>query len=237
MCEKESLPETPVNGNTVCGAIRELPWRNICLSDNPVEVLNEHLFLLVGRYVPTKVIRVRNKDKPWFDDQCRHSFGLNQKAHLQWTRDRSRVNWEEFVCYQVRANETNSEAKRQFSDRNRDVLMNVQSLHKWWSTLKSAVFSSSSSLPLLVSESGRLVCESVGKADLLSDNFDSKQSRKAVDLLFTCHPSPSLTTFALRSNEVRRLVLDLDPYGGTDPLGMFSIFLKITADVMAPRLV
>ena len=58
-----------VNWNTVCGAIRELPWRNIWLSDNPVEILNEHLSLLVGRYVPTKVIRVRNKDKPWFDDQ------------------------------------------------------------------------------------------------------------------------------------------------------------------------
>ena len=27
-----------VNCNTVCGAIRELPWRNIWLSDNPVEV-------------------------------------------------------------------------------------------------------------------------------------------------------------------------------------------------------
>ena len=36
-----------VNWNTVCGAIRELPWRNIWLSDNPVEVLNEHLFLMV----------------------------------------------------------------------------------------------------------------------------------------------------------------------------------------------
>ena len=32
------------------------------LSDNPVEVLSEHLSLLVGRYVPTKMIRVRNKD-------------------------------------------------------------------------------------------------------------------------------------------------------------------------------
>ena len=42
--------------------------------------------------------------------------------------DRFRVNWEEFVRYQVRPNETYSEAKRQFSDRNRDVLMNVQSL-------------------------------------------------------------------------------------------------------------
>ena len=39
-----------------------------------LKVLNEHLMLQVGRYVPTKVIRVRNQDKPWFDDQCRHFF-------------------------------------------------------------------------------------------------------------------------------------------------------------------
>ena len=35
---------------------------------------------------------------------------------------------------------------------------------------------------------------------------------------------------------MRRLLLDLDPYGGTDPLGMLPLFLKGTADVMAPRL-
>ena len=80
------------------------------------------------------------------------------------------------------------------------------------------------------------MCESVGKADLLLDHFDSKQSREAVDLLLTCHPSPSLTTFAFRSSEVRHLWLDLDPYGGTDPLGMFPLFLKRTADVMASHL-
>ena len=135
-----------VNWNTVCGAIRELPWRNIWLSDNPVEVLNEHLSRLVERYVPTKVIRVHNKDKPWFHDQCRHAFGLKQEPQLRWTRDRSLVNWEEFVHYQVRSNETYAEAKRQFSDGNWDVLMNVQSPPKCWSTLKSAVFGSSSAL-------------------------------------------------------------------------------------------
>ena len=74
----------------------------------------------------------------------------------------------------MRSNETYSEAKRQFSDRNRDVLMNVQSPNKWWSILMSAVFGSSSSLPPLISEGGGLVCESVGKADLLSDHFDNK---------------------------------------------------------------
>ena len=33
---------------------------------------------------------------------------------------------------------------------------------------------------------------------------------------------------------MRRLLLDLDPYGGTDPLGMFLLFLKRT-DVMVSR--
>ena len=147
-----------VNWNTVCGAIPDLLGCNISLADNPVEVLNEHLSLMVERYTRTKVIRVRNKDKPWFDDQCRHAFGLKKEAHLWWTHDRSQVNWEEFICCQVRANETYSEAKHQFNVRNIGVLMNVQSPHKWWFTLKSAVFSSSSSLPPLVSLGSGLVC-------------------------------------------------------------------------------
>ena len=72
--------------------------------------------------------------------------------------------------------------------------------------------------------------------DLLSDHFDSKQFRMAVVLPLTCHPSSSFTTFAFRSSGVRRLLLDLDPYGGTDHLGIIPLFLKRTADVMAPRL-
>ena len=90
-------------------------------------------------------------------------------------------------------------------------------------------------MPQLINEGSGLVCESVGKTDLPSDHFDSKQSREAVDLSLMCHPSPSLTTFALWSSEVRCLLLDLNPYGSTNPLGMFPIFLKRTVDVIAPR--
>ena len=116
--------------------MQDLSWRNIWSTDNPVEVLNEHLLLLVGRFFKTKVNRVRNKDKPLFYDQYRHDFGLKQEAHIRWNRDRSRVNWEEFVRCQVRANETYLKAKRQFSARNRDVLMNAQSPHKWWTGVR-----------------------------------------------------------------------------------------------------
>ena len=67
--------------------MHDLPWSKIWSADNPVDDLNEHLLLLVGRFVQTKVIHVRNKDKVWFDDQCRHTFGLKEEAHLRWTRD------------------------------------------------------------------------------------------------------------------------------------------------------
>ena len=90
-----------VNWNTACGAIHAPPWHNIWLAHNPVEVLNKYLSLLVGRYEPTNAICVRNKDKPWFDYQCRHAFGIKQKAHLWWASDNSQVNYKEFVHCQV----------------------------------------------------------------------------------------------------------------------------------------
>ena len=99
-----------------------------------------------------KVIRVCNKDKPWFNGDCRRAFNLKQEAHLRWSRDHSLVNWDEFIHYQRRANEVYTEAGLQFSVRSQDVLMNAQCPHKWWSSLKSAVFgsSSNSSLPHLI---------------------------------------------------------------------------------------
>ena len=70
------------------------------------------------------------------------------------------------------------------------------------------------------------MCESVGKADLLSDPFDGKQSIVFVDLPLICHPSPRLTSFAFRSSEVKRLLLDLDPYGAQTQWVCFIFFLR-----------
>ena len=58
--------------------------------------------LLVERIVPTKVIGVCNKDKPWFNGDYSPVFDLKQKDHLRWTRGHSRVNLDEFVHYQLK---------------------------------------------------------------------------------------------------------------------------------------
>ena len=104
-----------------------------------------------------------------------------------------------------------------------------------WSTLKFAVFGLSSSLPPLLGGGGRLVCEKVGKANLLSDHFDGNQSREYVDLLpLTCYPSPSLTSNAFRSSDVRRVLLDSDPYGALTHWVCFLFFLRELLMFWAP---
>ena len=53
-------------------------------------------------------------------------------------------------------------------------------------------------MPPLVSEGGGPVCESVCKADLLSDHFDSKQSREAVESYHLCIQVDRGQTFLVR---------------------------------------
>ena len=56
-------------------------------------------------------------------------------------------------------------------------------------------------LPPLICWGGGLVGESVGTADLQSDPFDRKQSRKAIDLQLSSHQS--LVLSLLPSSRVR----------------------------------
>ena len=45
-----------------------MPCRNIGFAENHVEVLNEQLSLIVGSFVPTKVIGMLNKFEPSFNE-------------------------------------------------------------------------------------------------------------------------------------------------------------------------
>ena len=73
----------------------------------------------------------------------------------------------------------------------------------------------------------------VGKAYLLSDHFDIKQSKESVDLPLTCHLSYHL---CLQVERGQASLVRLGPFGGTDPLGMFPPLLERTVDVMATSL-
>ena len=163
----------------------------------------------------------------------RHAFGLKLEGHLRRTRDHSRVARESLFAVKWE--------RMKPTWRPRVSLVTETGLFLWMSS------------PLI--SGGRLLslrCSALVRycLRLLMRVMDwcvsllvmliccriiltaSSQGR-----LLICR-SPAILQLILlpRSGEVRRLMLDLDPYGGTDPLGMFPLFLKRTAEVMAPIL-
>ena len=52
-------------------------------------------------------------------------------------------------------------------------------------------------------------------------------------LVASCFPQFKCNSLALRTLELLRLLLDLDTYGGGDPLGVFPLILKKVAGIIA----
>ena len=118
----------------------------------------------------------------------------------------------------------------------RVILGNARQPHKWWSTLKSSLFGMDSFLPPLRKTGGDLEFDPGRKAEILSSTFIGKQSNWSPCLPATCHPEPRISTLAFRSSDIYRYLIDLDAYGGVDPNGIFPLFLKKLAKLLAPKL-
>ena len=117
-----------------------------------------------------------------------------------------------------------------------ETLLNATQPHRWWSALKSSLFGTDSSISALCRSDGSVTCSPQEKADLLSSTFNSKQNDKILDLPSGCHPEPILNSFAFRSSELKKLLIDLEQSSGVDPNGLFPLVLIKIADVLAPKL-
>ena len=65
--------------------------------------------------------------------------------------------------------------------------------------------------------------------------FDSKQCHEQFVTPLSCFPKSMLNSYAFRTPVLLRLLLDLDTYGGVDSFGVFPLFLKMDADIIAPK--
>ena len=106
---------------------------------------------------------------------------------------------------------------------------------KWWETLKGSIFGVKPSILALRGPGGGLVEAPSEKTSLLGSQFDTKQySEQFVTPL--CVPQSRCNSLAFRTSVLLRLLLDLDSYGGVDPLSVFPLFLMKVAAIIAPKL-
>ena len=216
--------------------LTELNWSGIYRSQNVIECLNNHLDTIMERRIPSKILKFRLKDKPWFNADCKFAYHQKQEAYHLWRRNRSDFLWQNFVELRSRAQEVYENAERTYNEGVRESLLSSSDDHKWWSTLKSSLFGVDSSMPPLVRSDGTAVYCPKEKAELLADVFNSKQCWDSLLLPQSCFPEPKLCSMAFRSREIKTLLLELDSHGGIDPNGILPIFLKKMADIIAPKI-
>ena len=224
------------NWGGVKNDISDLNWPRLYQLEDAIEPLNTAIVEIIDRHIPFRNITFRNKDKAWFNDNCRRAFLEKQEAFNLWRRNRSDLTWNNYIRLRSDANEVYRVAEREYNTGIKETLENATQAHKWWGTLKSALFGIDDGMPPLLKPNGSLAYSPEEKSTLLADVFDAKQSAEELIIPQSCHPEAKLTRIAFRSLEIKRLLSDVDPYGGAGPDGIFPLFFKETADILAPKI-
>ncbi|MEL7522543.1 MAG: endonuclease/exonuclease/phosphatase family protein, partial [Cyanobacteria bacterium J06553_1] len=198
-------------------------WPAINRHADMVSSLTDTFINIIDRRVPTRILKYRNKDKAWFNDNCRNAYHEKQSAYHLWSNNKSDLCWRNFIRLRAEAQFIYDTAEREYNNSLKETLSSTDQPHKFWSILKSALNGVDSSMPPLLKADGSVEHCPKKKASLLAGIFDRKQSNEHVDLPPTCFPEVNLSSLAFRSSEVKQLLLDLDNYGGMDPNGIFPL--------------
>ena len=111
-------------------------------------------------------------------------------------------------------------ARKSHNEHTSNTLKQSTCSHKWWETLKGAIFGVKPSIPAIKEHGGGLVVAPAEKASLLGSQFDSKQCREQFVTLLSRFPQSRCNSLTFRIAVPLRLLLDLDSFVGVDPLGV-----------------
>ena len=233
---RKVLLKSRIDWDRVTSDIRSIVWSDIYNSPDPIVQLNNILVTIINRRVPTKIIKSRLKDKAWFNSDCVKAFNDKQSAYRLWTRDKSRLLWDNYVWYRNHAKSVFDAAQSEYKLSVRESLSEATDAHKWWSHLKSFLFGINTTLPPIRTDDGSVTFDPSVMAEVFSSVFQRKQSSQELNLPPTCFPEPKLTHLAFKSKELKRYLEDLDSLGGSDPNDIFPLFLKKNSGQLAPKL-
>ena len=235
--EKKVWLKSRANWDAIDQACAALNISEVLLDEHPMRRLNRMLMPILERHVPRKTIKIRTNDKPWFDDTCRRAYHEKQTRFNAWRRNKTRDNYESFVESRRLAKGIFNAAEKRYKESLKRKLDEITQPHLWWTKLKSSIFgSSNASIPPLLTPDGKLTTIPREKAELLHRAFDAKQSDEDIPLPDTCHPQPALSKFAFRSKDVKKILDNLDNWGGEDPDGFFPLFFKKVSATLSPKL-
>ena len=74
------------NWDTVSCTVRSFTWSTILRSADPLNGFDRAIGEVIGRFVPTTVLRSRSGDKQWFDANCWRAYDAKHTSYRAWCR-------------------------------------------------------------------------------------------------------------------------------------------------------
>ena len=185
--------------------------------------------------IPTKVVHIKNKDKPWVNNELKRNIRKRNMLFKCAKRTQSHIDW---CNWKTQRNFVSNLNKRLHSEHIQsqvtELIRNKRSPYKYHQILSDLTGRKHSNpIPPLLKPDGEAVSDNNDKAQLLNEYFAS-QTR--LDISNTQTPQttkaslvPYMDSFVVSESEVLSMLNSLDPNKSTGPDDIPTKLLKISA--------
>ena len=138
-----------------------------------------HKYLeMVGRGIPSRLVRIRLNDKPWFNPEIRKEIRTRNRLHKLARRNQSNQSLQKYKSQRKKVNNMIKYAREQFFLSANELVNSLQSKNSksYWTFVKRMMKGTGNNYtipPLYNGSTGELVYEDKAKADLLNQYFCS----------------------------------------------------------------
>ena len=158
---------------------------------NITECLNDLLSSIIERIIPSKILKFRVNDKPWFNAECKLAYHEKHEAYHLWRSNHSEFLWQNFTEFRSQAQNVYEWADRAYNEGVEEIMLSSSDNYKWWSTLKSSLFGMDPIMPPFLKPDGAASYCPNGKTELLAEVLESKQRGESLLLPQSCFLSLS----------------------------------------------
>ena len=107
----------------VLSDVSEIKWPLLYRQADCTVVFSTTCEGIIERHIPSRIVTFRNKDKAWFNAECRCAYLDKQEAYHLWQRNRSQLTWNQFTRHRAVAEEVYASAERKYNNSVKETLL------------------------------------------------------------------------------------------------------------------
>jgi hypothetical protein len=184
--------------------------------------------------IPNSIVKIRPRDKPWFNKELRKLFSERNRCHKRQKRTNNPIHINLFKEKRKEATDAYKLAKHEYYSNISETLLSSKSCEKtYWKLIKSSMGEiNNSSIPDMIDD-GNIISDNKQKAELLNDYFISMSRLPDATIPI---PDPKYKTQARLSavpitpQIVKETILKLDISKATGPDKISNKILKECAN-------